>query len=37
MVARGVEFKGPPKKESWGTFAIFQDVDGNSFVLSSSR
>jgi catechol 2,3-dioxygenase-like lactoylglutathione lyase family enzyme len=35
LVARGVEFKAPPKKEDWGTSAIFQDPDGNSFVLSS--
>ncbi len=32
---RGVEFVQPPKKESWGTSAIFKDVDGNTFVLSS--
>ena len=34
--AAGVEFEQPPKKESWGTSAIFKDVDGNSFVLSST-
>jgi predicted enzyme related to lactoylglutathione lyase len=33
--ARGVEFIGPPKQEPWGTFALFKDVDGNQFVLSS--
>ncbi len=33
--ARGVEFAQPPRKESWGTSAIFKDPDGNSFVLSS--
>ena len=32
---RGVEFQQPPKKESWGTSAIFKDPDGNAFVLSS--
>ena len=32
--ARGVEFQGPPKKEPWGTFAIFKDSEGNSFVIS---
>ena len=32
---RGVEFLQPPKKEHWGTSAIFKDVDGNQFVLSS--
>jgi predicted enzyme related to lactoylglutathione lyase len=33
---RGVEFIQEPKKESWGTSAIFKDPDGNSFVLGSS-
>src|SRR5437868_6121981 len=35
LSARGVEFAQPPKKESWGTSAVFKDPDGNSFVLSS--
>lgn len=35
LVAKGVEFNGPPQKQPWGTFAIFKDPDGNSFVLSS--
>jgi predicted enzyme related to lactoylglutathione lyase len=35
LTARGVEFLAPPKKEPWGTFAVFKDVDGNQFVLSS--
>jgi predicted enzyme related to lactoylglutathione lyase len=30
---RGVEFVQPPKKEPWGTSAIFKDVDGNMFVM----
>jgi len=33
---RGVEFLQPPKKESWGTSAIFKDSEGNTFVLGSS-
>jgi catechol 2,3-dioxygenase-like lactoylglutathione lyase family enzyme len=33
--ARGVEFEQEPKKESWGTSAIFRDSEGNRFVLSS--
>jgi len=33
LVARGVEFVQPPKRESWGTSAIFKDPDGNSFVM----
>lgn len=35
LVQRGVEFVQPPKKEHWGTSAIFKDVDGNQFVISS--
>lgn len=35
MQAKGVRFVQEPKKESWGTSAIFQDPDGNSYVLSS--
>lgn len=35
LVERGVEFKQPPKRESWGTSAIFTDPDGNSFVIGS--
>jgi predicted enzyme related to lactoylglutathione lyase len=33
---RGVEFMQEPKKESWGTSAIFKDPDGNTFVLGSN-
>jgi len=32
---RNVKFDGPPKHEAWGTFAFFEDLDGNKFVLSS--
>jgi catechol 2,3-dioxygenase-like lactoylglutathione lyase family enzyme len=35
MKSKGVEFEKEPKKEEWGTAAIFKDVDGNKFVLSS--
>lgn len=35
LVAKGVEFVSPPKKESWGTSAMFKDPDGNSFVIGS--
>ena len=35
MKARGVEFVQPPKKEPWGSSALFKDVDGNTFCLSS--
>jgi len=35
MKAKGVQFEKDPKAEHWGTSAIFKDVDGNKFVLSS--
>jgi catechol 2,3-dioxygenase-like lactoylglutathione lyase family enzyme len=35
LKSRGVEFVMDPKREDWGTAAIFQDIDGNQFVLSS--
>jgi predicted enzyme related to lactoylglutathione lyase len=34
MKAKGVEFMQEPKKESWGTSAIFRDSEGNQYVLS---
>ncbi len=33
MRSKGVKFDGEPNQMQWGTFAIFQDEDGNSFVL----
>ena len=30
---KGVEFVSAPRKESWGTSAIFKDSEGNQFVL----
>ena len=35
MKAKGVVFFQEPKTEFWGTSAIFEDPDGNKFVLSS--
>jgi predicted enzyme related to lactoylglutathione lyase len=35
MKAKGVEFVQEPKKADWGTAAIFKDIDGNQFVLST--
>jgi catechol 2,3-dioxygenase-like lactoylglutathione lyase family enzyme len=35
MQANQVEFTSLPTKAQWGSFAIFQDPDGNSFVLSA--
>lgn len=34
---RGVKFRGPPEKQPWGTFAMFEDSEGNQFVLSESK
>ncbi|HEY2810444.1 MAG TPA: VOC family protein [Rhabdochlamydiaceae bacterium] len=36
LKGRGVEFMHPPKKEPWGSFTLFKDVDNNLFCLSSS-
>jgi predicted enzyme related to lactoylglutathione lyase len=35
LKSKGVEFLGPPKAETWGTFVILKDVDGNQFVMSA--
>ena len=35
LKSKGVEIVREPSKAPWGTFAIFKDIDGNSFVLSS--
>ena len=35
MKAKGVEFVQEPQKADWGTAAIFKDIDGNQFVLST--
>jgi catechol 2,3-dioxygenase-like lactoylglutathione lyase family enzyme len=35
LKAKGVDFAKDPQTETWGTFAIFKDADGNQFVLSS--
>ena len=35
LAARGVEFVKPATRDPWGTSAIFKDVDGNQFVLST--
>lgn len=35
MKARGVEFVQEPQKADWGTAAVFQDLEGNQFVISS--
>lgn len=37
LKARGVKFSSPPTEQPWGKFAIFEDPDGNSFVLASAE
>ena len=33
MLAKGVKFRGPPRFESYGTVAVFEDLYGNLFDL----
>jgi predicted enzyme related to lactoylglutathione lyase len=33
LSGRGVKFSQPPQELPWGPFAIFEDLDGNSFGL----
>jgi predicted enzyme related to lactoylglutathione lyase len=35
LKSRGMPLVGEPKKEVWGSMAIFKDPDGNQFVFSS--
>lgn len=35
LKAKGVEFVQEPKSESWGTFAMFKDSEGNQLVMGS--
>ena len=37
LLAKGVVFDEPPKKQPWGTFTTFKDSEGNGFVLSEAR
>lgn len=37
LSGKGVEFKGPPQKQPWGTFAILKDSEGNQIVISGGR
>ena len=37
LKARGVKFRSPPEKQPWGTFAMFEDSEGNQFVLGTAR
>jgi catechol 2,3-dioxygenase-like lactoylglutathione lyase family enzyme len=35
LKSRGVRFVKEPEQEDWGCAAVFEDLDGNRFVLSS--
>jgi len=35
LKGRGVEFVTGPEEQSWGTVALFKDVDGNVFAIAS--
>lgn len=38
LSAKGIEFTEKPKKQSWGgVTALFKDIDGNIFCLSSQE
>lgn len=34
LLAKGVEFMGPPQEQSWGIATVFRDNSGNWFSLS---
>ncbi len=36
LQARGVTFEGPIQEAPWGRFAVFDDPDGNSFILQAA-
>lgn len=37
LKARGVEFKGPPSVQSWGTATVLKDNSGNWFSISQEK
>ena len=37
LKARGVEFKGPPVTQSWGTATVMKDNSGNWFSLGQDK
>jgi catechol 2,3-dioxygenase-like lactoylglutathione lyase family enzyme len=36
LVAKGVEFDEPPRRQPWATEAVLHDPDGNSLVLQQA-
>ena len=37
LKTRGVEFKGPPSEQSWGTATVLKDNSGNWFSLGQEK
>ena len=37
LKARGIEFKGPPSVQDWGTATVIKDNSGNWFSLSQHK
>lgn len=37
LVAKGVEFEGPPTEQPWGIETVVHDPDGNGIVLQQGR
>jgi len=37
LKASGVEFKGPPSEQSWGTATVMKDNSGNWFSVSQEK
>jgi catechol 2,3-dioxygenase-like lactoylglutathione lyase family enzyme len=36
LVAKGVQFDGPPQRQPWATEAVLHDPDGNRLVLQQA-
>ena len=36
LKSKGVKFIEPPKKMQWGNYALFEDIDGNQFLIKSN-
>lgn len=37
LANRGVKFANTPKREGWGSWAQFEDLDGNTFLLMQAE
>jgi uncharacterized glyoxalase superfamily protein PhnB len=36
LVAKGIQFDGPPQQQPWATEAVLRDPDGNRLVLQQA-